>query len=179
VVTPPASGLEDDDDEDIFATTRKALIENLTRREVTPSVTPSMIEQGYQTSVRRRHGASRRDYRDGYLDGAIAMKRALEVTELADNGPPATDSPIAEAHGVQVKDASRVMERPVKLSVPVNDCAIVRLAPHRFGQQGNLIVIETPDGVERIDLYLNDAQLQALVVRGGRRLGIETTMLAP
>jgi hypothetical protein len=49
---------------------------------------------------------------------------------------------------------------PVKLIVPFDRVRHVRLSPHRFGQAGNLIIVE--DDQLRLDLHLSDAQMASL-----------------
>ena len=56
-----------------------------------------------------------------------------------------------------------------KIIIDVGGPRRVRLAPHRFGQRGNLIVVEHDDG-DRLDLHLTDRELRTLVEAATRRL---------
>lgn len=56
-----------------------------------------------------------------------------------------------------------------KLIVPVEPTRTIRLASHRFGQVGNMFVIEDDNG-DRIDLYLTDEQVTSLMVACTGRL---------
>jgi hypothetical protein len=48
-----------------------------------------------------------------------------------------------------------------KFIVPVEPTRTIRMAPHRFGQVGNMLIIEDEDG-DRLDLYLTDDQIASL-----------------
>lgn len=54
------------------------------------------------------------------------------------------------------------------VSIPMNRERSVRLAPHRFGQRGNMLIVEG-DG-HRVEVYLSDQQLERLVAAGVARL---------
>jgi hypothetical protein len=57
----------------------------------------------------------------------------------------------------------------VKLILPVTPGRQVRLSPHRYGQVGNLIIIEDPSG-DRYDLHFSDDDLLALYDAARTRL---------
>lgn len=57
------------------------------------------------------------------------------------------------------------------IRLPLDRERHVRLAGHRFGMVGNLIVIEEPNG-DRIDLYLNDEQIRRLASTIVTRIGV-------
>lgn len=47
------------------------------------------------------------------------------------------------------------------IRLPLDNERYLRLAGHRYGMVGNLVVIEEPNG-DRIDLYLSDEQIRRL-----------------
>ena len=64
-------------------------------------------------------------------------------------------------------DLHTAIPEPKKFIVPRDKYRQVRIAPHRFGQIGNMVVFTDPNG-DRIDIYLTDSQL--------RKLGREITL---
>ena len=49
----------------------------------------------------------------------------------------------------------------MKIIAEVDKSRMIRLSPHRFGQVGNLIIIEESNG-DRFDLHFSDGQLRVL-----------------
>ena len=49
----------------------------------------------------------------------------------------------------------------MKTIVPLDKTRMIRMAPHRYGQVGNLLIIEESSGV-RFDWHFSDGQLRIL-----------------
>jgi len=63
----------------------------------------------------------------------------------------------------------------MNIRIPLDRQRTIRLAPHRFGQIGNMFVIEDDNG-DRIDLYLSDAQVTSLVAQCVARLNVKAVI---